>query len=106
MLKTILRFIVSMSLCPVLVGAAQNPIAPVTVDSGPAQEVIWQGKDLVNGHGLEMIPVPISTPGFDNAPYLTSAKRESFPQIRLNPRGRSVNTRGTSVTEVCLRIWK
>jgi hypothetical protein len=32
--------------------AQLNPIAPVTVDSGPAHEVIWQGKDLVNGHGL------------------------------------------------------
>ena len=27
----------------------------------------------MNGHGLDMLPVPISTPGFDNAPYLTSA---------------------------------
>ena len=27
----------------------------------------------MNGHGLDMLPVPISTPGFDNGPYLTSA---------------------------------
>ena len=53
--------------------AQLNPIAPVTVKSGAAQEVIWQGKELLGGHGLEAIPVPISTPGFDNAPYLTSA---------------------------------
>lgn len=53
--------------------AQLNPIAPVTVRSGPVHEVVWQGKDLLNGHGLDMIPVPISTPGFDNAPYLTSA---------------------------------
>ncbi|MBI4523390.1 MAG: UbiD family decarboxylase [Deltaproteobacteria bacterium] len=54
--------------------AAQlSPIAPVTVQSGPAQEVVWRGEDLLKGHGLEMLPVPISTPGFDNAPYLTSA---------------------------------
>lgn len=46
---------------------------PVTVSSGPVHEVIWKGNDLLNGHGLEMLPVPISTPGFDNAPYLTSA---------------------------------
>src|SRR5215208_1761189 len=46
---------------------------PVVVNSAPVHEVIWQGKDLLNGHGLDMIPVPISTPGFDNAPYLTSA---------------------------------
>ncbi len=49
------------------------PIAPVKVKSGPVQEVVRQGKDLLEGHGLDMLPVPISTPGFDNAPYLTSA---------------------------------
>jgi UbiD family decarboxylase len=53
--------------------AQTNSIAPVRVLSGPVQEVIWQGKDLLRGHGLDMLPVPISTPGFDNAPYLTSA---------------------------------
>ena len=53
--------------------AQLKPIPPVKVSSGPVQEIVWQGKDLVNGHGLDMIPVPISTPGFDNAPYLTSA---------------------------------
>jgi len=53
--------------------AQLNPIDPVVVESGPAQEVVWQDNDLRNGHGLDMIPVPISTPGFDNAPYLTSA---------------------------------
>ncbi|MCH8055133.1 MAG: UbiD family decarboxylase [Deltaproteobacteria bacterium] len=53
--------------------AQLKPLAPVAVRSGPVHEVIWQGKDLLNGHGLDMIPVPISTPGFDNAPYLTSA---------------------------------
>jgi len=46
---------------------------PVTVSSGPVHEVIRKGSDLLNGHGLDMLPVPISTPGFDNAPYLTSA---------------------------------
>ena len=53
--------------------AQMNPIAPARVESAPAQEVVWQGTDLLSGHGLDMIPVPISTPGFDNAPYLTSA---------------------------------
>jgi len=53
--------------------AQLNPIAPVKVSSGPVQESVWQGPDLRSGHGLDMIPVPISTPGFDNAPYLTSA---------------------------------
>lgn len=53
--------------------AQLKPVAPVAIRSGPVHEVVWQGKDLVNGHGLDMIPVPISTPGFDNGPYLTSA---------------------------------
>ena len=53
--------------------AQLHPIAPVKVNSGPAQEVIWKEEDLSNGHGLDMLPVPISTPGFDNGPYLTSA---------------------------------
>jgi len=53
--------------------AQMRPLAPTKAGAGPAQEVIWQGEDLLKGHGLDMLPVPISTPGFDNAPYLTSA---------------------------------
>lgn len=53
--------------------AQLHPIEPVEVKHAPAQEVVWQAQDLLGGHGLDMIPVPISTPGFDNAPYLTSA---------------------------------
>jgi len=53
--------------------AQMHPLAPARVSAGPAQEMVWQGEDLLNGHGLDMLPVPISTPGFDNAPYLTSA---------------------------------
>jgi len=54
-------------------GAQMHPIAPTQVSAGPVHEVVWQGDDLLRGHGLDMLPVPISTPGFDNAPYLTSA---------------------------------
>jgi UbiD family decarboxylase len=53
--------------------AQLHPVEPVEVKSAPVHEVVRQGADLLNGHGLDMIPVPISTPGFDNAPYLTSA---------------------------------
>ena len=53
--------------------AQLHPIPPVRVPSGPAQEMVWREEDLLKGHGLDMIPVPISTPGFDNAPYLSSA---------------------------------
>src|ERR1043166_5693262 len=37
--------------------AQLNPIAPMIVESGPAQEVVRTGKDLLNGFGLDMIPV-------------------------------------------------
>ena len=53
--------------------AQLHPVEPIQVNQAPSQEIVWQGQDLLNGHGLDMIPVPISTPGFDNAPYLTSA---------------------------------
>ncbi len=53
--------------------AQLHPLDPVIVTRAPAQETVWQMQDLLEGHGLDMIPVPISTPGFDNAPYLTSA---------------------------------
>jgi UbiD family decarboxylase len=54
-------------------GGAVGPDRPVRVASGPVQETTWTGTELLNGHGLDIIPVPISTLGFDNAPYLTSA---------------------------------
>jgi len=52
--------------------AMANPVEPVVVDSGPIQEVVLTKQELVGqGKGLDMLPVPISTPGFDNAPYTT-----------------------------------
>ena len=53
--------------------AIANPIAPRVVEHAPCQEVVITGKDLEGpGHGLESLPIPISTPGFDAAPYLTA----------------------------------
>jgi UbiD family decarboxylase len=53
--------------------AVANPIAPVVVNSPPCQEVVIRGDDLRGaGKGLASLPVPISTPGFDAAPYLTA----------------------------------
>lgn len=52
--------------------AIANPIPPVRVDSPPCQEVIVQGEALTNGQGLETLPVPVSTPGYDAAPYLVA----------------------------------
>jgi UbiD family decarboxylase len=53
--------------------AIANPIAPVAVASPPCQAVVIKGDDLRGaGKGLARLPVPISTPGFDAAPYLTA----------------------------------
>ena len=53
--------------------AIANPIAPVSVTSAPCQEVILKGDDLRRPDGgLKQLPVPISTPGYDAAPYLTA----------------------------------
>jgi UbiD family decarboxylase len=56
--------------------AKSNPIAPVEIpsDAAPVHEVAYQGEDLkVPGQGVDGIPVPISTPGWDNAPYISAA---------------------------------
>ena len=53
--------------------AVAAPVAPVTVTSAACQEVVITGDDLRGpGKGLAALPVPVSTPGFDAAPYLTA----------------------------------
>ena len=52
--------------------ALEKPIDPVLGEEGPVQEVVWQGEELIRKGGLYQLPIPISTPGFDNAPYLTA----------------------------------
>jgi UbiD family decarboxylase len=55
------------------VRAIANPIAPVLVGAPPCQAVVIKGEALLGaGKGLACLPVPISTPGFDAAPYLTA----------------------------------
>jgi 4-hydroxy-3-polyprenylbenzoate decarboxylase len=55
------------------VEAIANPIAPRVVTHAPCQEIVIAGDDLDrDGNGLDGLPVPISTPGFDNAPYLSA----------------------------------
>jgi 4-hydroxy-3-polyprenylbenzoate decarboxylase len=53
--------------------AMENPI-PAEVSNAPAcQEVVIMGDKLREpGSGLELFPVPVSTPGFDAAPYLAA----------------------------------
>jgi 4-hydroxy-3-polyprenylbenzoate decarboxylase len=45
--------------------ALNNPVEPheVASDDAPCHEVIYEGEELLKGHGLDDIPVPISTPG-------------------------------------------
>src|ERR1700761_5967737 len=53
--------------------AIANPIAPTVVTDAPCQEVVITGDALRKPEGgLKLSPVPISTPGYDAAPYLTA----------------------------------
>ncbi len=53
--------------------AIANPIPPVIVKDAPCHEVVLTGDDLLGeGNGLDDLPIPVSTPGFDSAPTLTS----------------------------------
>ncbi|RAI44876.1 UbiD family decarboxylase [Rhodoplanes roseus] len=55
------------------VAAIATPIPPTLVETAPCQEIVVTGADLDrDGHSLDGLPVPISTPGFDNAPYLSA----------------------------------
>lgn len=53
--------------------AIDKPIPPEFIENAPCHEVVMTGDDLTRpGGGLATLPVPISTPGFDAAPYLTA----------------------------------
>ncbi len=52
--------------------ALANPIEPRTVKTGPVKDEIHKGDKLLEHDGLGEFPFPISTPGFDNAPYFTA----------------------------------
>jgi 4-hydroxy-3-polyprenylbenzoate decarboxylase len=52
--------------------ATAAPIKPRLVENAPCHEIVIMGDELnKEGMGLDGIPVPISTPGWDNAPYTT-----------------------------------
>lgn len=52
--------------------ALSAPIEPRLIETGPCKEVVIVGEELRSGAGVDAFPHPVSTPGFDNAPFLTS----------------------------------
>src|SRR5215469_4120824 len=53
--------------------AIAHPIAPRLVNQAACHEVVIEGAALQGeGNGLDRLPIPISTPGFDSAPTLTA----------------------------------
>jgi len=52
--------------------AMDHLIEPVLVASGSCQEEIHEGAELLAKDGLLEFAVPMSTPGFDNGPYITA----------------------------------
>ena len=56
--------------------AIANPVAPRVVENAPCQEIVVTGDALdVPGQGIASLPIPISTPGWDNAPYTTLSQQ-------------------------------
>ncbi len=54
--------------------AMAHTIPPIQVDAGPVHEVVRMGDALdAPGGGVDLLPIPVSTPGFDNAPYVSCA---------------------------------
>jgi len=52
--------------------AMDHTIEPEIVGDGPVMEEIHTGKELLSHGGFYEFPIPISTPGFDNGPYITA----------------------------------
>ena len=52
--------------------AVARPIAPNVVEKAPCHEIVIEGDELDEpGKGLDGLPIPISTPGWDIAPFTT-----------------------------------
>ena len=55
------------------INAMKAPIAPRVVEFAACHQIVTVGADLDKpGAALDGIPVPISTPGWDNGPYLSA----------------------------------
>lgn len=53
--------------------AIAHPVPPRVVENAACHEVVVTGDDLMGpGKGLDALPIPVSTPGFDSAPTLTA----------------------------------
>ena len=53
--------------------AIAHPLPPRIVAEAPCHEIVLTGPALEGeGQGLEALPIPISSPGFDAAPFLTA----------------------------------
>ena len=53
--------------------AMNAPLEPNVLEDAPCHEIVYRDNELLNGNGLDALPVPISSPGWDNAPYTTSS---------------------------------
>jgi 4-hydroxy-3-polyprenylbenzoate decarboxylase len=53
--------------------ALAKPVPPELVARGPVQDVVYTGPALEAAGGLDMLPIPLATPGFDNAPYTSAS---------------------------------
>ena len=52
--------------------AFDHPIEPIMVKNGPVHEIVQTKEELKRAGGLDQFPIPISTPGFDGAPFITA----------------------------------
>ncbi|NKB55132.1 MAG: UbiD family decarboxylase [Alphaproteobacteria bacterium] len=54
--------------------ALSQPVETVIVDEAPCQDIVMTGAEIQGpGKGLDALPIPISTPGYDTGPYFTAA---------------------------------
>jgi len=55
-----------------IIQAESHPIESKLVNGGPVHEEIHVGDKLLEHGGLEEFPIPVTTPGYDPAPYISA----------------------------------